>query len=454
MHRRPLPSSVSRRRRRVGEAGFALPTVLFVMLGAFAIGSVAAIASIGAQKGTTRDHNTKTAIAAAEAGVSQALLRYNRVRSAGVTSGCLVVGDAGMSEQQPPDESNGWCSSVEGQTSGGGEFTYWVRPTENQIEVVSQGFADAVTRRVELIAISKPQPVNPFADATLIGLLGIDLANNAHVEANVATNGQIGLGNSATLDCAVAQVGQEHLSEPFDPNEGTATCAPTAGEPIRLPPVNQGDAPIHNSNWRFFEWDPISGNRGDVDWDPDTRELTLHQNSAVTLGGSNYSLCKLTMRNRTTLYIAADATVNIFFDSPEECAYGDGETQLQMEPNSAIKPNGGASVALLFVGSESDPPLSTNIVLRSNTHQNSTCSQSFVIYAPLTDIAMSGNAQYCGAMGGLSIDMENNPAMTPSNLAQEFTLPNEDMWSPYWRDRFVECSGPAPEPPNQPNHGC
>ena len=69
-----------RRSRPLGrEGGFAVPTVLFMLLAAFAVASVAAVASMSSQRGVVRDQDTKEALTAAEAGVSQALLHYNRV---------------------------------------------------------------------------------------------------------------------------------------------------------------------------------------------------------------------------------------------------------------------------------------------------------------------------------------------------------------------------------------
>src|SRR5688572_11202322 len=56
------------------DGGFAVPTVLFMLLAAFAVASVGAVASISSQRGVVRDQDTKEALTAAEAGVSQALL--------------------------------------------------------------------------------------------------------------------------------------------------------------------------------------------------------------------------------------------------------------------------------------------------------------------------------------------------------------------------------------------
>ena len=59
----------------------ALPTALFAMIASMALASAAVVASVDVQQGTTRDHGSKEAIAAADAGANVALLRLNRFQS-------------------------------------------------------------------------------------------------------------------------------------------------------------------------------------------------------------------------------------------------------------------------------------------------------------------------------------------------------------------------------------
>ena len=82
------------------DGGFAVPTVMFMMLAAFAVASVGAVASISSQHGVVRDQDTKEALAAAEAGVSQALLHYNRVPTSGANT--CVVSNGGTLFVAPP----------------------------------------------------------------------------------------------------------------------------------------------------------------------------------------------------------------------------------------------------------------------------------------------------------------------------------------------------------------
>jgi hypothetical protein len=111
------------RRRLAAEQGLAVPMVLFMVLAAFAMASVAVVSSVNAQQGTNRDLDTKDSLAVAEAGAHEALLRYN---SAAANQACVA----------PQTLSGGWCTPATGALSGGGAFTYWVRPTDGLIEVV------------------------------------------------------------------------------------------------------------------------------------------------------------------------------------------------------------------------------------------------------------------------------------------------------------------------------
>ena len=79
----------------------AVPVVLGALVAAFALGTTAVISSISAQTGATRDQDAKAALAAAEAGVSEALLHYNRIPTV-PTSPCLVGTRRPLRPPRPP----------------------------------------------------------------------------------------------------------------------------------------------------------------------------------------------------------------------------------------------------------------------------------------------------------------------------------------------------------------
>jgi hypothetical protein len=426
------------------EAGFAVPTVLFVVMGAFAVASVAVIGSIRAQHGTTRDRDTKDALAVAEAGAHQALLRYN---ATGVEQACVA----------PQTLVGGWCSQATGSLPDGGTFTYWVRPADGEIEVVSQATVDGVTRRLNLTAHSAAG-LQPFIDAGVIGLNGIELDANSNIgppPVDVATNGDVDLASNSTL-CGNAQVGVGHDVI----GSGTHSCGAVTNGTVTLPTLNQGNAATDNDNGNFFANTPINGQasriclngfraNGAPTKECSSRELLIkggggQGGTALTLPSGDYSLCRLELQSNSTLYIASGASVRIWFDSPEACGYASGSpqsVQLKLSSNSRITANGDSSsidVALLFVGSESR---STSIELSSNTALPAVCFQNFVIYAPRSDVHLNSNTYYCGAIGARTVSLDSNSHVQTSNQAQSFTLPNSPAH--YVIDSFIECGGTA-----------
>ncbi len=429
---------MGRRRRGASgsaEGGFAVPAVLFAILAAFAVTSVAVMASVTAQNGAARDQNVKAALTAAEAGVSQAMLHYNRIPTTPTTP-CLIA--AGEGTVYLAAASGGWCAPVAGAVTEG-TYSYSVHPTEDALAIVSTGTVDGVTRRVNVNATSSSgQPV--FSDATVKALNSLTISSNGRITADVASNGSITLSSNANI-CGDVAYGPGSSFTLI--SNATHTCGSATQQPMVLPPVNQGNVAAVNDNGRFFGLDPRSNNH--VTWTPSTRTLKLTSNSSVTLGGSAYSFCKLEMSSNTSVYTAPGAHVSIYFDSPEACGLPAGTEQLSLSSNSRITSSGGGptNVALLFVGS---PTLASTIHLSSNTQVAGACEQNFVIYAPRTDISMSSNSVYCGALAGKTIALASNALVFADNGASSFTIPATSAH--YVVDGFVECTGPAASPPD------
>jgi hypothetical protein len=423
------------RRRAGGEEGFALPTVLFLLLASLAIATAAVTGALGGQKGTSRSYDTKDALGVAEAGIEQTLERYN------------------LATTTPPCTTG--CT---GTLSNGGTYTTWTRLTAHScpsgphdvLELVSEGTADGITRRVYTQANSASTEC-PFIDAGVIGLNQIHLDSNASITADVATNGNVVMdANSILTGCA--QVGEGYGVT----GGGVDGWSCGLGAPIygttSLPPVNQGDVATNNNNSELLAH--LGGKKQDACYNGftadgvastacGTRELVLTGNSSLTLTSGNYSLCRMELIQNSAMYIAAGAIVRIFFDSPEACGYNSGSpgtTQLRLDSNTRLTVNGGGAghVALMFVGSDD---ITTNIVLASNTLAQNACNQDFVVYAPRTNVELRSNSYYCGAIAGKVIEVDSNSAITTSNDASDFDIDAGD--DHYYAEVFKECAGPA-----------
>lgn len=453
------------RRRLAPEAGFAVPTVLLMTVAALGIASVGVMASIQGQSGTVRDQGSKTALAVAESGVSQAMLFYNR-----------------GSEPCAPEAEGEWCGPVTGMSVNGGEVTYWTREASGEecevgnevecVEIVSTGTVGGVTRRVDVMAstlsTSGSSGGGPFVSAGVLSKETMTLDSNSEIHTGTSTNGGFYLYGNAE-QCGPASVGigkQMKLEQNAEWHSGVECDGPeldpedVAEQEVTLPSVNQGDAAENNDNHRFFDEDTVSGNLGHACWDGfkasgksgscGERELVVEHNSSVTLGGSVYSFCKLKLLSNSNLFIEEGANVTIYFDSPENCGQSSGVTQLDLRSNSRITTVDGEStgVAFLFVGSET---LETNIQLNSNTDVDGPCDLNFVIYAPLSDIDLDSNSKFCGAMAGKSIHLDSNSEIWSSSETEGFELPGVEIpetaahYTPY---RFVECVAGTASPPD------
>lgn len=449
-------------RRLSSEHGFAVPTVMLMTVAALGMAGVAVMTSVQGQSGTVRDQGTKTALAVAESGVSQALLHYNR----GVPP-CVAATEGE------------WCGPVTGMSVNGGQVSYWARVTGAEdceivdvgacIDIVSQGTVNGVTRRVEVFASSMNDdgsgPGGPFSAASVLSRETLVLDSNASIHTGSATNGDIELlGNSR--QCGPASVGVAKELKPPDAQYHADTACKTPAssygqKELILPPVVQGNAPTENDNSGFFALDTAGGSRADACWSGVTaagkaskncgsRELHIGHNSTVTLTGEVYSFCKLTLVSNASLFVAPGKKATIYFDSPESCGYTKSVTQLQVDSKSRITSAAGqaSSLAMLFVGSTKIP---TEILLKSNTEVDETCDQNFVIYAPETHVELNSNSRFCGAIAGKSVHLNANAHVWAGSGTKDFTFPGWEApetpahYAPY---RFVECTSAPASPPN------
>ena len=485
MRARLLPIPACRPRLVRQSAGFAMPTVMLMMVAAFAIVTVGVTASINAQHGTVRDQSSKAAFAAAEAGVAQALLDYNGgfVTSSGTP--CLTPVTNPANTVQPRATQAGgtdsWCAPISG-SDGSGTYSYQVCPATSAhpcagpgtVEIVSTGTYGGVTRRVDVVAKSQVGS-QVFLDAGVKSQTNITLDSNAEIHSTSAAGGNIATNSGSTKLCGTATVGPSGVATGSGYYTTNQDCTPPAvplssigHQAVSLPPVNQGDAATHNDNCRITAAvtganacgnasykDQLTGNA--ITWNPNTRRLDLTgQKTALTLTGKTYSFCRLTMKSNSTLYVQATQAVSIYFDSPEACglpAYNPGSSQTQkdtaqlyLESNTRITAQTGTALAIFFVGSQTTP---TGALMSSNSDSNAACVQNFVVYAPLTDIEMNSNSTYCGAIAAKSIHLDSNARFYTDTNSQGFLLPGTAPH--YVTTRFVDC--PA-APASPPNAGC
>jgi hypothetical protein len=388
----------------------AVATALVAMTIAFTFASAAVVFSVNTQHGTVRDHDSKQAIAAADAGANVALMRLNQFSTA-VSSANPCVGLSGGTLVPTRAEADGWCPQLTGVV-GGGTYSYRVGPStsacgaESTSCVVAVGTSDGVSQRV---AVSfGTTPVNgPFSNAGVIGDEDITLDNNADIRVGVGTNGNVSLSNGASI-CGDIRNGVGKTTT-FENN--SAQCSGyvrTEGNEALLPVESfmPEDIATHNSNGRLVKCvateDPPECQSDSyskkwastVPWNPTTRTIEPAQNSTLTLTGGDYFICHLNLGNNSHLIMGYEAAVRIFFDTPENCHMQAGESQIQVENNADITSSGYQTgegrfdvIGLYLLGS---PTIPTSVEFKNHTG----ATNEFVLYAPNTDIYMENNSTY------------------------------------------------------------
>jgi hypothetical protein len=425
------------------QSGFAVPTALMALIAGFGLASVAVLSTVDVQQGTNRDHASKEAIAAADAGANVAMLRLNRVVSRLSTS-TPCVGPNGET-QIPNKEKEGWCPFSPTESIGGATYRYEVSAYSATagIQVVSVGTAPNATRRVA-VSLLPEAAHGVFEGERLIGEEGIHFGGNVSVHTDMGTNGTITKNGSSGILCGNERVGIGKANEAPQPScEGVKTEGIKALPPV-VPPTNIGTS---NSNCRLAgnclsgEVDTVTKHNG-VSFNSAKRELTLTGNVALTMGGENYWLCKLNV-NSGTIIMAVGSHVRIFIDTPEHCGLPSGARQVEFGGGSEIESTG-------FIPSQGFYELPGIYVVGNGSvllKGNSSGENEVMLYAPLSQVEMQGTASWMGMIAGKNLNIEGTPDITSNDQIKE---PPISYPPTLQRTRYVECSGAA----TTPNAGC
>ncbi len=436
-----------------------LPTALFATVASFGLASAAVIATVNAQRGTSRDHSSKEAIAAADAGASIAMMRLNRYANA-LGPGTPCLGMSGSTLTLSGTAADGWCPEATGSV-GDSTFAYRITPqTGSAMTIVAAGSSDGVSRRIAM-SLTASTVGSALEGAGVIGLEDITLENNADIRVGVGTNGNVSLTNNSTI-CGNIRHGVGKKATFTNNSDQCSGYGITEGNQS-LPPVSSfmpTDIATNNSNFRLVKCTstnvPVgcesdsyvaNGNKGftsTVPWNPSTRTISTANNSTLTLSGGDYFVCRLELTNNSHLIMAAKAHVRIFFDTPENCKLKSVAEQLSLSNNTDIQATGNGTG-----GSTDLPGLymmgSTSISSRAKFENNTGTTNEFVLYAPNTDIVIENNATYKGVLAGRTIKLTNN-ATVEQDAA--FKPPQIGGATLYTRQSYVECTGPAGSPPN------
>jgi hypothetical protein len=444
------------------QSGMAVATALVAMTIAFTFASAAVVYSVNTQHGTVRDHDSKEAIAAADAGANVALMRLNQFSTA-VSSSSPCVGLNGGYLVPTKAEADGWCPQLTG-TVGGATYSYRVGPSETTCGeytscVVAVGTSNGVSQRVEVTLESSPVG-GPFSKAGVIGQEDITLDQHSNIRVGVGTNGNVTLTNNSTI-CGDIRHGVGKKISIEAPASQCSGYVQTEGNEA-LPPVTSfmpEDIATHNSDARLVKCTSIVGEtrtpaecqldsyskkkwETTVPWNATTRTIEPAQNSTLTLTGGDYFICRLILGNNSHLIMGDPASVRIFFDTPENCGIRAGEAQIRVEGNADITASSYQEkhnvIGLYLIGSTTIP---TTVLLKNNAGS----TNEFVLYAPNSDIYMENKSFYKGAIAGKTVHLSNHASVEQDPGFKPPTFGGSILYS---RQSYVECTGATASPPN------
>jgi hypothetical protein len=424
---------------RRNERGIAVPTALMALIASFGLASVAVMSTVNVQQGTKRDHDSKEAIAAADAGANVALLRLNRFLPY-LSAAHPCVGPNG--EYQSP--TSGWCPSIAAEPVGGASYSYMISAytVNGEIDVVSVGTSDGVSRRVN-VALKTYAGKNVFADERVIGQDEITLEGTPRIETDIGTNGSIVNQGSGTI-CGNDRHGPGKEA-PIPSCDGEKS----EGEkdlPAITPPANlateNDDCRLANTctGAKAGQVDTYSKKISNTDpWDAEDRAVNVGSSQTLTMGGSVYFVCELNIQGK--LYIPAEATPQIFVDTPENCGLSPSARQVYVGAGAVIESNaynpsqGKYEVPEIYV-------LGTGKVEIVGTPKS---GNEVMIYAPYSEIEIGGNSEWNGMIAGKTLKVHGNPVIVSDPNIQP---PDITLASNFERTRYIECTGATASPPN------
>jgi hypothetical protein len=398
------------------------------------------MSTVDVQQGTHRDHDSKEAIAAADAGANIALLRLNRFLPS-LSTAHPCVGPNG--EYQTP--TNGWCPSTATETVGGATYSYMVSEygANQEVDVVAVGTSGTVSRRVN-VALKTYSGKNVFANEKVVGQGEIKLEGNPLIETDIGTNGTIKGENGNATICGNDRHG-EGGKAPTPSCEGEVTEG-NKNLPSITPPANLA---TKNDNCRLAKncatettvrVDTYSKKATTTTpWDAGNRVINIASSQTLTMGGSLYFVCELNIQGK--LYIPAGAHPQIYVDTPEDCGLKSGARQIYVGAGAVIESDSYNPSQGLYEIPEIYVLGDGEVVLEGTPKT----TNEVMIYAPKSFIDLGGNATWNGMIAGDTMKIHGNPVIVsdPNIKPPEILLAGN-----FERTRYVECTGSSGSPPD------
>ena len=167
-------------------------------------------------------------------------------------------------------------------------------------------------------------------------------------------------------------------------------------------------------------------------------------NSSLTLGGGLYNFCNISMSGQATLTIASGVFVEIFVDSPDDpgsgCASGTGNMDMSGGSGWINSSNNPLAAQFYVYGLNNG---SGTVTLSGNA------SAYGVVYAPQSQVTLSGNGTIIGGLAAQSVTISGN-GFNWDGRAGTIQATTAGI---YYRTGWAQCS-PSPTVSNSPGSGC
>lgn len=434
---------------RRDQRGIAVPTALMALIASFGLASAAVISTVNVQQGTKRDHDSKEAIAAADAGANIALLRLNRFLPT-LNAGSQCVGPNGESQLAENVSGALWCPWSAAEQVGGATDQYRVSAytSSKTINVVSVGTSGGVSRRVN-VALKTLSGKRIWADERVLAQGDITLNGNPVIKTNIGTNGSIiGEKGNATI-CGNDRSGPSGEAP-------TPSCGGQKTKEIKeLPPIYPPDnIATVNDNCRLAQTCPPPASPAELPrvdtyskkasktdpWDAEHRVINIGSSQTLTMGGNIYFVCELNVQGK--LYMPAGAHVEIYVDTPANCGLSSGARQVYV----------GAGAILESSACETTQPLCDvpriYVLGNGSVELSGTpgTTNEVILYAPYSEVTITGNATWNGMIAGNTVRIPGNPTIISSSNIRE---PEITFASTFERKHYVECTGVAVSVPDE-----
>jgi hypothetical protein len=436
------------------ERGIALPAVLLLLFAVATLGAAVVAASVSGTSQAARDRGVKRSVAAADAGLSTAVYRLNKLAPKALF--CAVVGATGLETE--PVQADGWCRTETEQLDSGVTYSYRVSAaldvTVNgqsllQRKIVATGTANGAKRRA-MAVVGSLTGRTLFGGYAVITLSDLTMPNSTRIDGNVGSNGNVSLTNTGTL-CGNLTYGP---GKTFSTENSGALCpgyvSGAATQPFVLNPVDQGNAATANDNGRIGLSGPdVVLDSPQTVWNSAARTLSLNNSSTLTLTGNVYSFCKLDINNNAQLIVAPRAPtappLKIYIDAPQNCPGVAGAGTVTLRNGSSISNlNTNPTTLELFVVGSSTTATSVNF---ENNFQEQI---PMIIYAPQSTVLLQNHTSIIGAIAAKAVTLQNNTGVIYNGLIDNLTV--DGLLPLFRRQTWLECA--TRQPGSAPDSGC